>query len=168
MSLYKELIPFIEYIHSIRKLKSYLSFDMKFPIKWGIPKSLIDEGQVVGFESDDQNLKGLSFVTEIDEQSISSTLTKVAKIIKLNKEKELKEALFKETVERLKTTFEQTNLEKLQNLYFDFDNEEPNLSIDESEITGTENFELVGEREEKGQKRTRPSKKLVSPTNEEA
>ena len=168
MSLYKELIPFIEYIHSIRKLKSYLSFDMKFPIKWGIPKSLIDEGQVVGFESDDQNLKGLSFVTEIDEQSISSTLTKVAKIIKLNKEKELKEALFKETVERLKTTFEQTNLEKLQNLYFDFDNEEPNLSIDESEITGTENLELVGEREEKGQKRTRPSKKLVSPTNEEA
>ena len=141
---------------------------MKFPIKWGIPKSLIDEGQVVGFESDDQNLKGLSFVTEIDEQSISSTLTKVAKIIKLNKEKELKEALFKETVERLKTTFEQTNLEKLQNLYFDFDNEEPNLSIDESEITGTENLELVGEREEKGQKRTRPSKKLVSPTNEEA
>ena len=168
MSLYKVLIPFIEYIHSIRKLKSYLSFDMKFPIKWGIPKSLIDEGQVVGFESDDQNLKGLSFVTEIDEQSISSTLTKVAKIIKLNKEKELKEALFKETVERLKTTFEQTNLEKLQNLYFDFDNEEPNLSIDESEITGTENLELVGEREEKGQKRTRPSKKLVSPTNEEA
>ena len=168
MSLYKELIPFIEYIHSIRKLKTYLSFDMKFPIKWGIPKSLIDEGQVVGFESDDQNLKGLSFVTEIDEQSISSTLTKVAKIIKLNKEKELKEALFKETVERLKTTFEQTNLEKLQNLYFDFDNEEPNLSIDESEITGTENLELVGEREEKGQKRTRPSKKLVSPTNEEA
>ena len=168
MSLYKELIPFIEYIHSIRKLKTYLSFDMKFPIKWGIPKSLIDEGQVVGFESDDQNLKGLSFVTEIDEQSISSTLTKVAKIIKLNKEKELKEALFKETVERLKTTFEQTNLEKLQNLYFDFDNEEPNLSIDESEITGTENLELVGEREEKGPKRTRPSKKLVSQTNEEA
>jgi hypothetical protein len=168
MSLYKELIPFIEYIHSIRKLKTYLSFDMKFPIKWGIPKSLIDEGQVVGFESDDQNLKGLSFVTEIDEQSISSTLTKVAKIIKLNKEKELKEALFRDTVERLKTTFEQTNLEKLQNLYFDFDNEEPNLSIDESEITGTENFELVGEREEKGQKRTRPSKKVVSTTNEEA
>lgn len=168
MSLYKELIPFIEYIHSIRKLKTYLSFDMKFPIKWGIPKSLIDEGQVVGFESDDQNLKGLSFVTEIDEQSISSTLTKVAKIIKLNKEKELKEALFRDTVERLKTTFEQTNLEKLQNLYFDFDNEEPNLSIDESEITGTENFELVGEREEKGQKRTRPSKKVVSTTNEDA
>jgi len=167
MSLYKELTPFIEYIHSIRKLKTYLSFDMRFPIKWGIPKSLIDEGQVVGFESDDQNLKGLSFVTEIDEQSISSTLTKVAKIIKLNKEKELKEALFRETVERLKTTFEQTNLEKLQNLYFDFDNEEPNLSIDESEITGTENFELVGEREEKGQKRTRTSKKLVGTTNEE-
>lgn len=167
MSLYKELIPFIDYIHSIRKLKTYLSFDMKFPNKWGIPKTLIDEGQVIAFESDDQNLKGLSFVTEIDEQNISSTLTKIAKIIKLNKEKELKEALFKETIERLKTTFEQTNLEQLQNLYFDFNNEDPNLSINESEITGTENFELVGEREEKGQKRTRTPKRVVSETNEE-
>ena len=77
------------------------------------------------------------------------------------------EAQFKETIERLKTTFEQTNLEKLQNLYFDFNNEEPNLSIDESEITGTENFEFVGEREEKGQKRTRTPKRVVSETNEE-
>jgi hypothetical protein len=145
MSLYKELIPFIEYIHSIRKLKTYLSFDMKFPIKWGIPKSLIDEGQVVGFESDDQNLKGLSFVTEIDEQSISSTLTKVAKIIKLNKERELKEKLFKQTIEQLKQTFEKNDLDKLQNLYFDFDNgdEDPNLDIDEQDGQESATIELA-------------------------
>lgn len=140
---------------------------MKFPVKWVLPKSLVDEGQVVGFESDDQNVKGLSFVTEIDENSISVTLTKVARIIKLNKEKELKEALFKETVEKLKTTFESTNLEKLQNLYFDFDNsEETNLNINESDIKEPENFELVGEREEEGPKRTRTSKKVISSRNE--
>ena len=50
MSFYKEIAPFVEYIHSIRKLESYLSFDMKFQQKWSIPKSIVDEGQVIGFE----------------------------------------------------------------------------------------------------------------------
>ena len=91
MSFYKELEPFIEYIHSIRKLKNYLSIDLKLPTKWSLPKSIIEEGQVVGFESDDSNFKGISFVTEINEAAMGTTLNKVAKIIKLNKEKELKE-----------------------------------------------------------------------------
>lgn len=144
MSFYKEIIPFVEYLHSIRKLKTYLSFDMTFPAKWSLPKSIIDEGQVVGFESDNQNLKGVSFVSQIDEKEISSTMTKIAKIIKLNKEKELKEKLFKQTVEQLKNTFEKTDLDKLQNLYFDFE-EETNLEIDEQDESITEAVEDDGE-----------------------
>jgi len=112
MSFYKELEPFIEYIHSIRKLKNYLSIDLKFPTKWSIPKSVGEEGQVVGFESDDANFKGISFVTEITETSVNVTLTKIAKIIRLNKEKELKEKLFKQTIEQLKQTFEKTDLKE--------------------------------------------------------
>ena len=123
MSFYKEIIPFVEYIHSIRKLESYLSFDMKFPIKWSIPKSIIDEGKIIGFEVEDQNLKGITFVTPINELEVSTILVKIGKIIKLNKERELKERLFKQTVEQLKQTFEKTDLDKLKNLYFDFDNE---------------------------------------------
>lgn len=131
MSFYKEIAPFVEYVHSIRKLKNYLSFDMTFPSKWSLPKSIIDEGQVVGFESENQNTKGVSFVSPIDEKQISSTMTKIARIIKLNKEKELKEKLFKQTVEQLKTTFEKTDLDKLQNLYFDFEVEDTTLDIEE-------------------------------------
>ena len=85
MSFYKELEPFIEYIHSIRKLKNYLSIDLKFPTKWSIPKSIVEEGQVVGFESDDANFKGISFVSAIDEKEVAQTLLRIAKIIKLNK-----------------------------------------------------------------------------------
>ena len=70
MSFYKELVPFVEYIHSIRKLKTYLSFDIVFPTKWAIPKSLIEEGQIVGFEAEDQNFKGISFVTPITDKDI--------------------------------------------------------------------------------------------------
>ena len=133
MSFYKELAPFVEYIHSIRKLKTYLSFDMLFPTKWSLPKSIIDEGQIVGFDSDDQNLKGISFVSEINENNVSITLTKIAKIIKLNKERELKERLFKQTVDQLKQTFEKTDLDRLQNLYFDFDEGDTSLEIKEEE-----------------------------------
>lgn len=138
MSFYKEIAPFVEYVHSIRKLKTYLSFDMTFPTKWSLPKSIIDEGQVVGFEAEDQNYKGISFVSPIDEREISITMTKIAKIIKLNKERELKEKLFKQTVEQLKTTFEKTDLDKLQNLYFDFDEEETSLDIEDDSILDTD------------------------------
>ena len=137
MSFYTELSPFVEYLHSIRKLKNYLSFDMVFPTKWALPKSLVDEGQIVGFEAENQNLKGISFVSATDESEVSKTLIKIAKIIKLNKEKELKERLFKETVEQLKNTFEKTDLDKLKNLNFYFEEEddtpELNVELDETE-----------------------------------
>jgi hypothetical protein len=132
MSFYKEIAPFVEYVHSIRKLKNYLSFDMTFPTKWSLPKSIVDEGQVVGFEAENQNYKGISFVSPIEEREISITMTKIAKIIKLNKERELKEKLFKQTVEQLKTTFEKTDLDKLQNLYFDFEVEDTTLDIEDN------------------------------------
>ena len=132
MSFYTELSPFVEYLHSIRKLKNYLSFDMVFPTKWSLPKSLVDEGQIVGFEAENQNLKGISFVSPIDDSEVSKNLIKIAKIIKLNKEKELKERLFKETVEQLKNTFEKTDLDKLKNLnfYFEEEDETPELNVD--------------------------------------
>ena len=133
MSFYKEIEPFVEYIHSIRKLETYLSFDMKCQKKWSIPKNIIDEGKVIGFEVEDQNMKGVTFVCEINEKEVSLIMVKIGKIINLNKERELKEKLFKQTVEQLKQTFEKTDLDKLQNLYFDFDMEEISSEL-ESEI----------------------------------
>lgn len=138
MSFYTELSPFVEYLHSIRKLKNYLSFDMVFPSKWSLPKNLLDEGQIVGFEAENQNLKGISFVSPTDDSEVSKNLAKIAKIIKLNKEKELKERLFRETVEQLKSTFEKTDLDKLKNLNFYFEEEDdtPELNV---ELEDTDN-----------------------------
>ena len=122
-----------------------MSFDMIFPTKWTISKSIVDEGEIVAFQAEDQNYKGISFVAQIDESNISLALTKIARIIKLNKERELKEKLFKQTVDQLKQTFEKTDLDKLQNLYFDFD-ENPELEIDEEQDGfEPEDVELVGE-----------------------
>jgi tRNA uridine 5-carbamoylmethylation protein Kti12 len=103
---------------------------MKFPIKWSIPKNIVDEGQVIAFEVEDQNTKGITFICPINEKEVSSILVKIGKTIKLNKERELKERLFKQTVEQLKQTFEKTDLDKLQNLYFDFDEGELDTDLD--------------------------------------
>ena len=141
---------------------------MVFPTKWSLPKSLVEEGQIVGFETEGTETKGISFVAEISDTSVNEILTKIARVIKLNKEKESKERLFRQTVEQLKQTFEKTDLERLQNLYFDFDiNEETNLDIHEPSETEPEDNKLAGEREEKGPKRTRPSKKAPGTTDNE-
>lgn len=163
MSLYKELSPFIEYVHSIRKLKNFLSLDLKFPTKWTLPKSIVDESQVVGFESDDTNTKGVSFVVEINEESFSITTNRILKVIKLNKEREQKEILFRNTIENLKKTFEQNDLDKLRDLYFDFATEiEDTSNLEQYESGESETIELAGESEEERPKRIRTTKKQNS------
>ena len=132
MSFYKEIASFADYIHSIRKLKNYLSFDLQFPSKWSLPKSMVE----------DPNYKGISFVAEFNESSINSILTKILKIIKLNKEREIKEKLFKQTIDQLKEAFEKNDLDKLKKLYFDFETEETDLTINDESENG-ENIELA-------------------------
>ncbi len=134
----------MDYVHSIRKLESYLSFDMKFPIKWSLPKNINEEGQLIPYDVGVENFKGWSFVSKVDEIEVSSTLTKILKIIKFNKEKEIKEKLFKETVDRLKTTFEKTDLTKLQKLYFDFESDYTEETLDdESNEQNIENSQVA-------------------------
>jgi hypothetical protein len=134
MSLHQSILPFIEHLHSIRKIEGYLSIDIKIPIKWGLPKSAVEDGQTIPFETGDETLKGISFVTNITEKEINDTLFKIGKVIKLNKDREVKERLFKETVDKLKSTFEKNELDKLKTLYFDFETDEPKL--DENETNG--------------------------------
>jgi len=166
MSLYKELLPFVEYIHSIRKLKNFISFDLVFPTKWSLPKAIAEENQIVAFEVEDTNYKGMSFVVEINELSFETTLSKISKIIKINKEREQKELLFRTTIEQLKKTFEQNDLDKLKDLYFDFATEiEDTSNLDSYDTEQSTTFELVGEPEEERPKKSRTSKKQNDSTN---
>lgn len=147
MSLYKEILPLIDYLTSIRKFETYLTFDIAFPMKWALPKSYADETKVLSYDTGDANLKGVSFVCEANDGEVTQTVSKILKIVKLNKERELKERLFKETIERLKVTFEKNDLDKLQKLYIDFeDDSDTKLDIDEH-TEGNENSTVVTERE---------------------
>lgn len=143
MNFYENIEPFIDYLHSIRKLENYLSIDLKFPTKWVMPKNVMESSQIVPFESDLENTKGLSFVCESSETEIDKTTKKIESIIKLNKEREIKERLFKDTVDKLKSTFEKTELKKLKKLYFDFEDEiDTQIELD-NDIR--ESSQMVGE-----------------------
>ena len=133
MSLYKEIENIVDYCSSIRKLKTYLSFDMVFPATWAVLKSQVDETKTVFNKSDDKG-KNISFVSEINEHSISETISNIETVINYNKEKEEKERLFKEKVNELKNLFEKGGLEDLKNLKFDVD-DIPKLESEQESIS---------------------------------
>lgn len=133
MSLYKEFSILFPYLKSVRKLKTYLSFDMIFPATWNVLKSQVDETKTVFNKSDDKG-KNISFVSEINEEAISETISNIETVINYNKEKEEKERLFKEKVNELKNLFEKGGLEDLKNLKFDVD-DIPKLESEQESIS---------------------------------
>jgi hypothetical protein len=133
MSLFKEVEKIIEYTNSIRKLEKYLSFDLVFPSTWSILKSQVDESKTV-FHKNDEKGKTVSFLSEINEESISDTISRIENIISFNKEKEEKQRLFNEKVSELKNLFEKEGLDELKSLKFDID-ETPRLEGTEESIS---------------------------------
>ena len=79
MSLYKNIQSFSDYLVSIRRMEQYLTFDLKIPSKWGIPKSIAEEGKLVPFETNDEKFKGFSFPCAFNEIDIDETISKINK-----------------------------------------------------------------------------------------
>jgi len=133
MSLFKEIEKIIDYTNSVRKLEKYLSFDLVFPSTWSILKSHVDESKTVFHKNDDKG-KTVSFLSEINEESISETIGIIEKVIDYNREKEEKQRLFNEKVSELKNLFEKESLGELKSLKFDID-ETPRLEGTEESIS---------------------------------
>jgi len=132
MSLYKEIENIIEYTNSIRKLEKYLSFDIVFPATWSILKTQVDETKTV-FHKTDEKGKTVSFLSDLNEESVTETVGRIEKIITYNKEKEEKQRLFNLKVTELKNLFEKEGLDELKSLKFDLD-ETPKLGGAEEPI----------------------------------
>jgi hypothetical protein len=87
MTFYKHLETLFEFLASVRRLENFVSFDINFPSTWGLPKSLASETQIVPFETQDENKKGISFVCEFNETDVDKTVNIILKVIRLNKER---------------------------------------------------------------------------------
>lgn len=98
MNLFQEFKVLFPYLVSIRKLKNYLSFDINFPKSWKLQKKYVDENSVVENQSEDNDLRFLSFASEFEEQSVKNSLDSIKNVIKYNKEREEKEKLFSDKV----------------------------------------------------------------------
>lgn len=142
MTFYNTLESIKDYFVSLRKLETYLSIDLKFPDTWSMPKSTTTDYQVVPFELNESSSRGMSFVCEMNEVDVEKNITMIQKIIKLNKERELKEVLFKEVVSELKKTFETNDLHSLKKLNFYFENEK-SIKQDLDHELGGESLKLV-------------------------
>ena len=98
MSLYKEFSTLLPYIQSIRKIKTYLSFDILFPKTWKLPKKFVQEDKVIEQTSTSEDERFFSFISEITEDGIENTTNNLQNIIKYNLEREEKEKLFESKV----------------------------------------------------------------------
>ena len=54
MSLYKEFSILFPYLQSVRKIKTYLTFDVSFPNTWKLPKKFVDKVQRSITEKDNE------------------------------------------------------------------------------------------------------------------
>jgi len=146
MSLYKEFSTLFPYLQSVRKIKTYLSFDISFPNTWKLPKKFVNEEKVMEQSSQIPNERLFSFVCEITEDDIETISSNIQSIIKYNLDREEKEKLFETKVNELKTIFEKQNLNNLKNLQFDIKTGKIELVDDEEHIRATTG--VVGEGED--------------------
>ena len=143
MSLYKEFSALLPYLQSIRKLETYLSFDVSFPTTWKLPKKFVDEDKVMEQTSKIENQRFFSFVTEINEESVEKMSQNLKNIVKYNHDREEKDRLFQNKVDELKNIFEKQDLNNLKSLSFDFKPNKIQLEDVEEEVS-TAGTDVIG------------------------
>ena len=137
MSLYKEFSILFPYLQSVRKIKTYLTFDVSFPNTWKLPKKFVNEEKVMEQTTTIPNERLFSFVSEITEEDVENASGNIQNIIKYNLEREEKEKLFDSKVNELKMIFEKQNLSNLKSLQFDIKKSKIELVDNEEEIDTT-------------------------------
>ena len=124
MSFFTEFNTLSPYLQSVRKLKTYLSFDIHFPNTWKIPKKFVDEETLLENESTETGKRFFSFVSTFNEEEVEKIINNLRNIIKYNKEREEKDKLFQTKVNELKSIFEKQNLDNLQALKFEISDDQ--------------------------------------------
>ena len=140
MSFFTEFNTLSPYLQSVRKLKTYLSFDIHFPNTWKIPKKFVDEETLLENESTETGKRFFSFVSTFNEEEVEKIINNLRNIIKYNKEREEKDKLFQTKVNELKSIFEKQNLDNLQALKFEIsDNQKIELEDGEENTNPVRN-----------------------------
>jgi hypothetical protein len=117
--MYNEFKDIFQFLISVRKLKTYISIDVEFPLTWKIPKRFVQEDKIIENQKVNDNARFFSFVSEFNEIILNQKVENIKNIISYNKEIEMKERLLKQKIDELKRIFESEDLEHLQTLKFE-------------------------------------------------
>ena len=116
MTIQERLDELNPYVFTIRYGKIPV-IEVEFPVGWGVQKSKHIQFKAVKEEVDTKTLRCVVY-SEESKTSVDDLLDFIERSIKLNKDREMKDALFKEKVSELKLLFSKTELSKLNGLIF--------------------------------------------------
>lgn len=145
MAIQERLDELSPYVTTIRYGKTPI-VEVEFPTSWGVPKSDGVQFKAVNELKESETLQCVAY-SEDPKHNVDSLLDFIERAIKLNKEREMKNELFKEKVSELKNLFNKTQLTKLKGLKFTFP--EDSIELDTNYELEAENDETVVESDEK-------------------
>ena len=64
--MYNEFKDIFQFLISVRKLKTYISIDVEFPLTWKIPKRFVQEDKIIENQKVNDNARFFSFVSEFN------------------------------------------------------------------------------------------------------
>ncbi len=148
MTIQQRLDELSPYVTTIRYGKTPI-VEVEFPAGWGVPKSGDIEFKAVNEMKESDTLQCVAY-SENPKHNVDSLLDFIERAIKLNKEREMKNELFKEKVSELKNLFNKTELSKLKSLKFTFPEDymelDSNYELDNEVV---EDEKVIEEPEEK-------------------
>jgi hypothetical protein len=100
--MYNEFKDIFQFLISVRKLKTYISIDVEFPLTWKIPKRFVQEDKIIENQKVNDNARFFSFVSEFNEVILNQTVENIKNIISYNKEIEMKERLLIQKIDELR------------------------------------------------------------------
>lgn len=156
--MYEIIKPLRPYFFSIREIKDNVSLDLKLPSKWKY-EEIVSVYKTLNIKVQDKNDKNVlvSFISSATQEGYNMVFQCANEVVEKNIEEERKRELFDKKVREMRSLFEKSNLDDLENLNFGRKTEEYE----------TERIRLVGEGDPEGSVGSGESQKEDDSTTEE-
>ena len=123
MKIFDYLNKIGPYFFQLRKLETYLVFDVLFPNTWKLPKRFVQEDKFLNNGETEEGQLSLSFICDFTDEGVTQIYQNITGIINFNLEREAKERLLNDKINELKTLFDSQKLDTLKELKFDINPE---------------------------------------------
>jgi hypothetical protein len=123
MKIFDYLNKIGPYFFQLRKLETYLVFDVLFPNTWKLPKRFVQEDKFLNNGETEEGQLSLSFICDFTDEGVTQIYQNITGIINFNLEREEKERLLNDKINELKTLFDSQKLDTLKELKFDINPE---------------------------------------------